>query len=65
MKSLHISFCPKCGGQKFKTFDELTDDEKFVLERFSVKAKDGGPGNAKSKFCVRCWFEVKEGEIEA
>lgn len=52
--SLH-KFCVKCGSSKFKDWDELTSDEKFIAERTSP-AKSSGEESKYARFCARCFY---------
>lgn len=58
-KSLH-NICRKCGSSKFKDWNKLTSDEKFIAERISP-AKFSGEEGKNYRFCARC-FDA--GEID-
>jgi hypothetical protein len=51
--------CPRCGAMKFKSWSELTDDEKFLAERFPASAEYSKEERKKHRFCTRCWYEEK------
>jgi hypothetical protein len=49
--------CPRCGFHRLKSWDELTDDERFVAER-TINASELTPDQRKkSLICTRCWYE--------
>lgn len=52
--SLH-KFCTNCGSSKFKDWNELTSDEKFIAERTSP-AKFSGEERSRKRFCARCFY---------
>ena len=56
---VHLSekTCPKCGSMKMKAWTELTDDEKFLVERLPMSAEYTPEERKKHRFCTRCWFE--------
>lgn len=49
--------CPKCQSPKMRAWDELTDDEKFLVERLPGSADFTAEERKKHRFCTRCWFE--------
>lgn len=49
--------CPKCGKPRMRTWRELTDEQKFLAERFPASAKFTLEKRKTHRFCVRCWFE--------
>lgn len=49
-------FCAECGSSKFKNWDELTSDEKFLIERTSSN-KFSAEEKKRHRFCVRCFKE--------
>lgn len=54
-------FCTKCGSPKFKNWDELTSDEKFLIERTS-SGKSSIEERKHHRFCARCFNE--DGGVE-
>lgn len=40
-----------------KTWDELTDEQKFLVERMPASAEFILEQRKKHRFCDRCWFE--------
>jgi hypothetical protein len=59
-KSLH-NICRKCGSSKFKDWNELTSDEKFIAERISPEKFSGEEGK-KYRFCARCFYADESAE---
>ena len=58
--------CPHCHEGSMRSWDELSDDEKAVVERLPQSADY----NAKDRFamhrwCVRCWYESTGSETAA
>jgi Zn-finger nucleic acid-binding protein len=49
--------CPQCGGARLKRWDELTDEQKFLVERLPASAEYTKEERKKHRFCTRCWFE--------
>jgi hypothetical protein len=49
--------CPKCHSKKMKTWAELTDEEKFLVERLPLSAQYSPSERRKHRFCTLCWFE--------
>ena len=49
--------CPKCGKARMKPWDELTDEQKFLVERLPGSAEFTPERRKTHRFCVRCWYE--------
>jgi len=49
--------CPRCHSPKIKNWDELTGDERLLVERLPASAKYTRSERKKQRFCTRCWFE--------
>ncbi len=49
--------CPKCGKARMKRWDELTEEQKFLVERLPASAEFTLEKRKKHRFCTRCWFE--------
>jgi len=49
--------CPRCGNPKVKKWDELDEDQKFLVERLPDSADHTFEERKKHRFCTRCWFE--------
>lgn len=52
--SLH-KICRNCGSSRFKDWNELTSDEKFIAERTST-GKFSGEEISDQRFCARCFY---------
>lgn len=59
-KSLH-NICRKCGSSRFKDWNQLTSDEKFIAERMSAE-KFSGAEVENDRFCARCFCAAKRFE---
>jgi hypothetical protein len=57
-------FCPKCGSPKIKRWDELTEDEKFIVERLPASGDFSSEERRQHRFCARCFYEDKTAEAE-
>lgn len=56
--------CPNCGASKMKTWEELTDEQKFLVERLPANTDYTPEQRKKHRFCERCFFEeTKKPEI--
>lgn len=60
MKNISLKTCPNCGSTKFKTWNDLTDDEKFLVEKLSDKSEQNDEQRKKQRFCSRCFFRLVE-----
>ena len=52
--------CPRCGSSKMKSWEELTDEERFLAARLPLSADYTLDARKKHRFCTRCWFEEIE-----
>ncbi len=57
--------CPKCHFPKLKSWDELSDEQKFLVERLPASAEYSPDQRKKHRFCERCWFEDPSKKREA
>ncbi len=57
-------FCPKCGSPKIKGWDELTADEKFMVERLTAPGKFSPEDRKRHRYCARCFYEITQTERE-
>jgi hypothetical protein len=48
------NFCAVCGSPKAKTWDELTDDEKFIIERLPAVQALSQEEKTRRRYCARC-----------
>ena len=61
MKSLtDEKTCPRCGAPKMKSWRELSDEQKFLVERLPLNTEFTLEQRKKHHFCERCWFEQIE-----
>ncbi len=49
--------CPNCGAAALKNWQDLTDEQKFLVERLPMSAQYTLEQRRKNLFCPRCWFE--------
>lgn len=49
--------CPKCHFPRIKTWNELTDEQQFLVERLPASAEYTLKERKKHRFCERCFFE--------
>lgn len=52
--------CPHSGARKMKKWGELTDEQKFLVERLPLNTDFSPQDRKKHRFCVQCWFEETE-----
>ncbi len=52
--------CPQCGAHKMKNWRELTDEQKFLVERLPLNTDFSPKDRKKHRFCEQCWFEETE-----
>ncbi len=64
MKSFQEKICPKCHSPKLKNWQELTDEQKFLVERLPLNTNFTREERKKHRFCERCWFEEIKPSIE-
>lgn len=50
--------CPKCQSASMKAWSELTDEQKFLVERLPGNVDFTTDERKKHRFCTRCWFET-------
>jgi len=56
--------CPRCDNKKLKTWEELTDEQKFLVERLPMSAEFSLEERKKHRFCERCFFEETDKIVE-
>jgi ribosomal protein S27AE len=65
MKNLRQSqTCPQCGALKMKKWDELSDEQRFLVERLPLNTDFIIEQRKKHRFCERCWFEDFDSKTE-
>lgn len=47
--------CRRCGNHIIRRWDDLSADEKFIIER--LFPAELPPESKKHRFCTRCWYE--------
>ncbi|MEP7212742.1 MAG: hypothetical protein ABI791_06690 [Acidobacteriota bacterium] len=52
-----INVCPRCEFPMMKHWDELSDDERFIVERLETSLDSSPEQRKKHRYCPRCWFE--------
>lgn len=58
MEILDIKSCPNCGSAKMKNWENLTDEEKLLVEKLPPFADFSSEQRKKHRFCGRCFFEI-------
>lgn len=56
--------CPQCGSPKMKSWDELDDEQKFLVERLALSGDFPIAERKKHHFCTRCFFEKVQPDLE-
>ena len=65
MKNLPVEkICPNCGALKMKNWSDLTDEQKFLVERLPLNSEFSAEQRKKHRFCERCWFEEIQMQTE-
>ena len=60
MKNFDEKTCPQCDAMRLKSYGELTDEQKFLVERLPRNTEFTPAERKKHRFCERCWFEEIE-----
>lgn len=47
--------CPRCDAPRLKSWGELNDEEKDMIERLGIM-RSGREERKKHRYCTRCWF---------
>jgi len=58
MKGFKKKMCPQCGSPKIKEWKDLTDEQKFLVERLPMSAEFSLDERKRNYWCVKCWEEV-------
>lgn len=64
MKIFQEKICPQCEVPKLKSWEELSGEEKFLIERLPLSAEFSIEERKKHLFCTNCWNEIYERRIE-
>ena len=51
------TLCPRCDSPKMKAWQELSDEEKYIVDRLPLFADVPAEQRKKHRFCTRCWYE--------
>ncbi len=54
---MNEKICPQCQYPMMKSWEELNDEQKFLVERLPMSADLSLEQRKKNLFCPRCWFE--------
>jgi Zn-finger nucleic acid-binding protein len=55
-----MTTCPKCGGVKFKRWDDLDEEQKMIVERLPASAEFSLENRRQqSRWCTRCFYEMR------
>jgi len=54
---MNEKICPQCHFHSLKTWDELSFEEKMIVERLPMSASIALEQRKKNLFCSRCWYE--------
>ena len=57
MKGFNENMCPKCHYPQMKRWEELSDEQKFLVERLPMSKDFSLAERKRHRFCPRCWFE--------
>lgn len=64
INEINENICPRCHQAKMKSWSELDEEEKMLVERLSASAEFTPKERKKHRFCVQCWYEqFSHGEI--
>ncbi|MDQ3321777.1 MAG: hypothetical protein M3525_04980 [Acidobacteriota bacterium] len=64
MNDFPEKMCPKCHYPKMKSWEELSGEEKFLIEKLPPSAEFSPAERKKHRFCERCRFEAVEPRTE-
>jgi ribosomal protein S27AE len=62
MKSFQNKICPNCGAVKMKYWEDLDEEQKFLVQRLPKNTEFLSEERKKHRFCARCWFEETQKE---
>lgn len=64
LENLSQKSCPQCGSSKMKSWDDLSDEQKFLVERLALSGDFSIAERKKRRFCTRCFFEEIQPDLE-
>ena len=55
--------CPRCDKPRLKSWAELTDEERQVVERLPLSADYSlAERQSTHRWCTRCWYEALDAD---
>ncbi len=55
--------CSRCGEGRMKSWQELKEEEREVVERLPASAEaDAAERRRRHRWCTRCWHESRDEE---
>jgi ribosomal protein S27AE len=64
LENLLQKSCPRCGSPVMKSWDELSDEQKFLVERLALSGDFSIAERKKHRFCTQCFFEQIQPDLE-
>lgn len=64
IENLSQKSCPQCGSSKMKSWDELNNEQKILVERLALSGDFTLAERKKHRFCTRCFFEAVLPDLE-
>ncbi len=64
MNNLKEQKCPKCDFRAMKSWVDLSEEEKLLVEKLPLNAEFTYEKRKNHFFCLRCWFETDFGNEE-
>ena len=64
IENLPQKSCPQCGSLKMKSWSQLNDEQKFLVERLALSGDFSMTERKKHRFCARCFFETVLPDLE-
>lgn len=58
MEKISSDFCKNCGSVKFKKYEDLTEEDKIVVERIAGGGKFSIEQIKQQRFCCRCLYPL-------
>lgn len=58
MEKFSSDTCRNCGSTKFKSWDELSEDDKFITKRLPDNSEVSDEQRKKQRFCKRCLYPI-------
>ena len=63
-KDFQKKTCPQCGSAKIKEWNDLDEDQQFLVERLPLNTEFSPEQRKKHSFCERCFFEFSDEQID-